>query len=210
MKLDPKILIALQKLIPKHRGVFSISDLQNLLLARTAVEAQQKLRPFLKEKILLRFCRGFYVAPEFDMQLLSQRLCPASAISLGTVLAENLVIGSIPQKTVYAVKIGKGRVYKSTLGQVVHLGFANATAAKEMWFGYMIGKFGIRKADNEKAFLDVLYFYQLGHKFSFNIYSDIQTDRLDHKKLKIYLAHYRNPKFVSFVEGVLSGKHQVG
>lgn len=209
MKLDPKILLALQKLIPKHRGVFSIGDLQNLFGARSAAETQQRLRPFLEEKILNRFCRGFYVASEFDMQLLSQRLCPSSAISLGSILAENLVIGSIPQKAVYAVKLGKGRVYKSAMGQVVHLGFANATAAKDMWFGYSIGKFGIRKADKEKAFLDVLYFYQLGHKFSFNIYSDIQVDRLDQKKTKKYLTHYRNPRFVAFVGGVLSGKHQV-
>lgn len=209
MKLDPKILIPLQGLIPKHRGVFSISDLQNLFMARSAVETQQRLRPFLKEKILNRFCRGFYVAPKFDLEVLSQRLCADSAISMGTILAENLVIGSIPKKTVYAVKIGKSRVYKSPLGQVVHLGFANASA-KDMWFGYTAGAFGIWRADKERAFLDTLYFYQSGQRFSFNVYSDIQVDRLDRKKIKKYLTHYKNPKFISFVQGVLSGKHQVG
>jgi hypothetical protein len=107
------------------------------------------------------------------------------------------------------VKIGKGRVYKSTAGQVVHLGFANAASVEEMWFGYAIGKYGIRKADAEKAFLDTLYFYQLGHRFSFNIYSDIQIDRLDKKRINHYLTHYKNPKFISFVKGVLSGKHQI-
>jgi hypothetical protein len=128
---------------------------------------------------------------------------------MGSILAKEMVIGSIPQKTVYAVKIGKSRTYKSPLGQVVHLGFANAQDAKQMWVGYSIQKDGIRRADKEKAFLDTLYFYQRGTRFSFNVYSDIQIDRLDSAKLNEYLTHYKNPKFIKFVEGVINGKHQV-
>ena len=206
MKLDPKIFLALQSLIPKHRGVFAISDLSNLFLARSEVEVQQKLRPFLKEKILNRFCRGIYVAQNFDLEWLSQRICPASAISFGSVLAKEMLIGSIPQKTVYAVKIGKTRIYKSPWGQVVHLGFAGS--GKNLWFGYEFGNNGIRQADAEKAFLDTLYFHQRGRLFSFNIYSDIQVERLDPKKLLRYLGRYKNPRFRTFVKGVLNGHQQ--
>lgn len=207
MKLDPKIFTALQSLIPTHRGVFTISDLDNLFLAKGEVDIQQKLRPFLKEKILNRFCRGIYVAQNFDLEWLSQQINPQSAISLGSVLAKEMVIGSIPQKTVYAVKVGKTRIYKSLLGQVVHFGFASGD--RRMWFGYEMAKNGIQYADAEKAFLDTLYFYQRGHAFSFNIYSDIQVDRLDQKKLFHYLGKYKNPKFRTFVRGVLDGYRSI-
>lgn len=209
MKLDAEILKSLQALIPKHHGVFSLIELRALFLARSSVGLQRQLKPFLQAKILNRFCRGFYVAQNFDLEWLSQRLCSGSAISMGTILAKELVIGSIPQKTVYAVKKGKSRIYKSPLGQVVHFGFANAKDVKRLWVGYTLGSDGIRRADKEKAFLDTLYFYQLGNRFSFNIYSDIQVARLDHLKLNEYLTHYENPKFITFVEGVINGKHQV-
>ena len=142
------------------------------------------------------------------MEWLSQRICPDSAISFGSALAKEMLIGSIPQKTVYAVKIGKTRIYKSPLGQIVHFGFA--AAGKELWFGYEMAKNGIRYADMEKAFLDTLYFYQKGRKFSFNIYSDIQVDRLNPKKLQKYLMKYKNPKFRTFVQGVLNEYHSIG
>ncbi|MDO8461726.1 MAG: hypothetical protein Q7S98_02580 [Deltaproteobacteria bacterium] len=172
-------------------------------MAKTEVDVQQKLKPFLKEKILNRFYRGIYVAQDFDREWLSQQICSESAISFGSVLAKEGLVGAIPQKTVYAVKIGKTRIYKSPLGQVVHLGFAGS--GREMWFGYKMETNGIWYADAEKAFLDTLYFYQKGRKFSFNIYSDIQVDRLNQKKLQLYLGRYKNPKFRTFVQGVLHG-----
>lgn len=202
-------VIALQTLIPRHRGVFTIHDLENFFLTHDTVEIQMKLKSLLKLKILERFCRGFYVAQGFDIECLSQRICPHSVISLGSVLAKEMVIGSIPKKTVYAVKVGKSRIYKSQLGQIVHLGFASVCEAERMWFGYEISSNGIRYANKEKAFLDTLYFYLKGRKFSFNVYSDIQVDRLDAKLVTSYLGHYQNPKFKKFVEGVLHGQHTI-
>lgn len=205
MNLDPQMLLELQKLIPLHRGVFTISDLKNFFLTKTTIDIQKRLRPFLNAKILTPFCRGFYVTQGFNLEYLSQRICPESALSMGTVLAKNMLIGSIPQKTVYAVKRGKTRIYKSEMGQIVHFGFASPMSAKDNWFGYAIDSNGIRRADPEKAFLDTLYFYQLGNWFSFNIYSDIHVNRLNDKKLGSYLKKYRNPKFRKFVEGVIDG-----
>jgi len=207
VKLDAKILLSLQALMPVHRGVFTVSDLSNLFLTTREVEIQKKLKPFLKEKVLNRFCRGFYVAQNFDLEWLSQRLCLHSAVSLGSVLAKEMVIGSIPQKTVYAVKVGKTRLYKSAVGNVMHLGFAEA--GQQLWFGYAFGKNNIQYANAEKAFLDTLYFYQRGYKFSFNVYSDLRVDRLNQKKLLHYLSQYKNPKFRTFVQGVIRGYHSV-
>lgn len=205
MKLEVKQWAALQSLASKHGGVFTVYDLSNFFLAQHPVELQQRLKPFLRAKVLYRFSRGFYVTEGFKLEILSQRICPASAISFGSVLAKELLIGSIPQKTVYAVKIGPSRTYASPLGQVAHLGIS-----PNLWFGYNQWKSGVRYADKEKAFLDTLYFYQKGAKFSFNIYADIQTDRLDDKVLKRYLNHYKNQKFKKFVEGVIHGKYQIG
>jgi len=173
-------------------------------LAEHPVELQQKLRPFLKAGVLFRFCRGFYVAKDFKLEALSQKIAPASAISFGSVLAKEMLIGSIPKKCVYAVKLGTSRTYKSPYGQVVHLGLTES-----LWFGYSKWIKSVRYADKEKAFLDTLYFYQKGHKFSFNIYSDIQTDKLDLKILETYLEKYKNMRYRKFVEGVLSGKHKI-
>lgn len=204
MKLEGPLLYQIQALAPKHHGVFTVHDLMNLLLAKHPVELQQKLKPLLKTGVLNRFCRGFYVTKEFDLEWLSQKISPSSAISLGSVLAREMLIGSIPQKSVTAVKIGRSRVYESELGRIVHLGLAQS-----LWFGYAIQKGGLRIASKEKAFLDTLYFYQSGHRLSFNIFSDVQTDKLDRKIVNSYLKKYKNPRFRKFVEGILDGKHSI-
>ena len=209
MKLDAQQLFLIQSLIPKHRGVFSASDLKAVFLVSDAIALARKVKPFLEAKGLFPFCRVFYVAPGFDPEWLSRRICPHSAISLGTVLAKEALIGSIPAKTVYAVKIGKSRHYRSSLGQVVHLGFSSVQTANDMWFGYDRFENGINYADKEKAFLDTLYFYQLGHKFSFNVYHDIAVDRLSRPILESYLARYKNPKFQTFVKGVIDGQYSI-
>lgn len=209
MKLEAKTLFALQALLPRHRGVFSSYDLANLFLTLDSLGFNRKLKPFLRAGVLRRFCRGYYVAEKFDLEWLSQRLCPHSAISLGTVLAKAGLIGNIPQKTVYAVKIGKSRIYESRAGSVVHLGYSSPSIGRKLWAGYTIGANGIRYADQEKAFLDTLYFYQLGHKFSFNVYSDIAVERLHLKKVESYLKKYQNPKFKTFVKGVLRGHDSI-
>ncbi len=210
MNIDTERLSLLQSLTAKHRGVFSTYDLANLFLTSSPLSFNRRLKPFLSSGILRRFCRGFYVAKDFDLEWLSQRLGPQSALSLGTVLAKHRLIGNIPQKTVYAVKIGKTRLYESSFGTVVHLGYASRMVGRNLWFGYDVWDGAVRLADPEKAFLDTLYFYQLGHKFSFNVYSDIATEKLNKKQLKTYLGRYRNPKFKAFVKGVLDGQRSIG
>ncbi len=208
MKSLVENLTQLESLSVSYGGVFSTSDLKNLFLSTTTEATNQKLKPFLKTGFLTRACRGFYVTKQFDLERLSQRLCPDSAISLGSVLAKEMVIGSIPQKTVYAVKRGKSRVYRLKTGQIVHLGFTGGQKSN-VWFGYDLYKLGVRYADKEKAFLDTLYFYQLGYRFSFNVYADINAGLLDLKKVKKYLSFYKNPKFKQFVKGVLDGKYSI-
>lgn len=203
MKLDAQILSRLTGFAATQKGVFTVSDLESLLETADPVRLQIKLRPFLNAGLLMRFCRGFYVTADFVPEILSQRICPDSALSFGTVLAKNLLIGSVPDKTLYAVKIGPTRNYRSDFYRIVHLGYS-AAAKSKMSEGYS-WQGGIRTADVEKAFLDTLSFYQSGYRFSFNVYSDIDVSRLNRKKIARYLRLYPNPKFKAFVKGVLHG-----
>ena len=186
------------KLAPQHRGVFSIQDLKNILSCADSVTLYRAIRSLEEHKILKNFVRGFYVTSQFDLHALSQRLCEKSYISFGNILAKELLIGSVPQYSVYAVKIGKNRRYKNPAGEVIHLG-----VAPQYFFGFTVND-GVAFADKEKAFLDTLYFYQKGFKFSFNVYQDIHVNLLDRQKTEKYLENYRNPKFVQFVKGVLN------
>ena len=63
---------------------------------------------------------------------------------------------------------------------------------------------GVRVADKEKAFLDVLYFHLRGRVYPFDLYSDIRLEAFDSMRLREYLKRYRNPKFVAFAESFLS------
>jgi len=154
----------------------------------------RRIKALENEVILKRFIRGFYVADEFDFKTLSQKISPASYISMDTVLADELMIGTIPQNEVRAVKVGKKREYKTELVRIIHFGISS-----HINFGFY-RRDGINIAFKEKALLDVLYFYMKGAKYYFDIYSDINTDQLDVKKLENYLHQYRNPKFIRFVQ----------
>ena len=200
MKIDPLILLSFQKHAHSHQGVFSHIDLKNLFLTSNPLIFNRKIKAFLQAGLLIRFSRGFYVTPDCNLEWLSQRIDPHSALSCGTILAKQLVIGSIPNQTIYAVKKGRNRIYQSSVGRIIHLHLSS-----HLWFGYENSKTGVRQADPEKAFLDTLYFHLKGQKFSFNIYSDIDFSLLDQKKIHLYLKKYKNKKFQTFALSLLKG-----
>jgi hypothetical protein len=182
-------------------GVFSFSDLKNVFNEKTPLLLHRRIYALISVGALTRFKRGFYCTENFNLETLSQRLYPDSCISLGTVLARRLLIGSIPAKTVYAVKKGRNRTFYSPVGNLVYCGIA-----ANLLFGYEYEN-GRRYASAEKAFLDTLYFYQKGFHFSFNIFEDINFSALDAAKVRSFLKKYKNPKFITFAEGVISGRH---
>jgi hypothetical protein len=182
-------------------GVFSFSDLKNVFNEKTPLLLHRRVRALVSIGALTRFKRGVYCTENFNLEALSQRLYPDSCISLGTVLARRLLIGSVPAKTVYAVKTGRNRAFYSHLGNLVYCGIA-----PYLMFGYEYEN-GRRYATAEKAFLDTLYFYQKGHTFSFNIFEDINITDLNTAEIRLLLKKYKNPKFITFVKGVISGRH---
>jgi len=193
-----KITQRLQELSSPQGGVFSAADLKNLIDPINKASLYRTLKQMLDADIIRVFCRGFYVTKDFDIQVLSQRICADSYISFGTVLAKNLLIGSVPKYRLLAVKLGQNRVYQNSISRIEQLAIK-----PELFTGYENIN-GVNIATPEKAFLDTLYYYQKGMKFSFDIYSDIDYDGLDRKKIKKYLKLYKNKKYVKFVNGVIN------
>lgn len=181
------------------RGVFSLSDLQNLLGAPDKSAFYRQLNRLQEAGIINRFARGFYVTSEFDPAALSQRICPESYISFGTILAENLLIGSVPSHQVTAVKTGASRVYDSGKLRIEQL-----QVTPSVFFGYRAVD-GVNRALPEKAVLDTLYFYKRGKPFSFDVYSDIDYEGLDKKRIMEFLGRYRNPVFRQFARRLING-----
>jgi len=189
---------AVQGLEEPQRGVFSKGDLQTALREQHPAAFVRRVDALLENGVLHRFCRGWYVAEGFDLATLSQRLAPGSVISFTTVLARHLVVGPSPETSIVAVKIGRPRRYTDGEHLIEHV-----SVAASLLFGFSTID-GVRYADPEKAFLDTLYFHLRGRRFPFDVYSDVAVDRLDHDRIRDYLSRYRNPKFVTFVEGMLA------
>ncbi|MBN1575664.1 MAG: hypothetical protein JW913_03880 [Chitinispirillaceae bacterium] len=182
----------------KMGGIFTLSDLRILFHIDNPVLLHRRIALFEEKHVLTRFCRGFYTTRQFNLEALSARIYPDSCISFGNVLARETMIGSIPSKTVHAVRCGRNRLFQGAGETLVYYGIA-----PHLMVGFR-SENGLRFALPEKAFLDVLYFYQKGRRFSFDPFSDINLTRINPETVESLLSNYRNPKFVAFVKGVLS------
>lgn len=180
-----------------QRGVFSKADLQVLFAERHPTSFVRRVQSLVERGVLRRFVRGFYVGRDFDVPTLSQRLAADSYVSFGTVLARHLVIGPQPERQLLAAKTGRAHTYRALGIEVAHL-----HVAEHLDFGHVVED-GVRWATPEKAVLDTLYFHLRGRRYPFDIWSDLDTTRLDAAKLAEHLTRFRNPKFVAFARGVL-------
>lgn len=197
-----KYLFEEYQLIEKNtqlmRGVFSLSDLRIIFGCDDPVMLNRRIRRFEEEKLLTRFCRGYYIGKDFNLEALAARIYPDCCISFGNVLAHEAIIGSVPAKTVYAIKTGHPRKFAGPGATIVYF-----SIAPHMLTGFRFEN-SIRYAVPEKALLDTLYFYQKGSRFSFDLFSDIDRSRFDRAVVADLLKKYRNPKFVSFVKGYMA------
>ncbi|MBN2188931.1 MAG: hypothetical protein JW699_05720 [Chitinispirillaceae bacterium] len=192
----------LQKWSTQMGGVYSTSDLANLFNESNPVALNRRIGRLEENGVLKRFIRGCYTTVDFDAEVLSARLCRHSYLSLGTVLAKELIIGSVPARTLYAVTTGRSRLYRSNDFSLQYLG-----VAPHLFFGFQ-NRSGVNFATPEKAFIDTLYFYQKGRKLSFNIFTDITVERLDQERIAGYLKRYNNPRFIAFVKGYPNNERQ--
>lgn len=197
----------LEELSPKMGGVFDRADLMVCLnISRDESERFMRVVSKLVEnEVIFRFCRGIYVRKECNLEILSTKIDPESYISLFTVLAKTCIVGQVPDK--YLVSVSpkpRPRIFTGKPGTVRFV-----TMDREM-FGFGIKtEGGIRVADNERAFIDTLYYYKKGMKLNFNPYCDMNVDLLDLEKLMEYLENYKNPNFTGFVRSVINENRKV-
>jgi hypothetical protein len=190
----------IQKFTGPMAGVFSIGDLSRLFGERDTVLLHRRIRTLEEGGIITRFVRGFYTTKGFSRESLAARIIERSYVSLGTILAKELMIGSVPAATCYSVRVGKHRTFK---GPGLTLEYVGIT--EHLYFGFRTEQ-GLRFATPEKALLDTLYFHLRGRSYSFNIYQDIDISRIDRTVINGWLKKYRNPRFVSFVKGYLNDR----
>ncbi len=191
-------MMLINELADEQRGVFSKADLQTAFAEPHPSAFVRRVNRLEQLGTLRRFTRGCYVIPDFHLPTLSRRMVPDSYVSFEWCLARALVIGPRPTHRLVAVRTGKARSY-SGLGSDLQY----VSVSKHLFFGFDVGTDGVRYADPEKATLDALYFHLRGRRYSFDIYSDLQIERLNLERLSDYLSKYKNPKFRAFVLDVL-------
>lgn len=140
-----------------------------------------------------------YVTQAPNLKVLASKLEPQSYVTADVVLADGLLIGSIPGTLTCAYPGNKRKIFETPFGQVRFL-----SIKKELIFGVQAIKQGVRVADVEKAYLDLLYFYQKGSRFVCDPFQDIKVWKINQKKINQYLKTYTNPRFIKFVKNSLS------
>jgi predicted transcriptional regulator of viral defense system len=192
----PLILERVQKLGPSLGGVFLFSDLCNLIGAPTDVANAKVVGRLIRQGVLQKIQRGVYATKEAELWLLGSRIKPEAYISMDSVLAKNGLIGTIPARSVSLVYPGRKLVLETSLGLIRFF-----SIKRDLIFGLQTLTGGIKIADSEKAYLDLLYFYTKGARFVIDPLNEVNLTRLNLRKVKKYLARYKNPKFIQFVKG---------
>ena len=194
-----KIAQGIGKLSPPMGGVFSSSDLASIIGGGSDLRNARALSRLVREGILLRVRRGLYATPGFDPWVLVSRLAPKSYITMESALAKRGLIGTLPSGLVAAAGPGRPRTFEAADVRI-----ALHSISKKLIFGIEQLPSGVGVAVPEKAYLDLLYFYQKGARSPIDPLREVRIEALDRSRLLAYLTRYRNPKFVAFVKGILN------
>lgn len=189
-----------EKLADELGGVFSCAELETLINLSSRASFFRAVKDLQRIGAISKFKRSLYIAKRFNPFLLSARIDPKSYISMDTVLARNGLIGTVPALQVSAVRVGRNRTYVTDKLVIKHFGITS-----RLYFGFAVVD-GIKFADNEKAYIDMLYYQMKGARFAFNPASDVDVSRLDMRKLNSYLRSYRNKRFVTYVRDLANGQ----
>lgn len=181
-------------------GVFTYADFFNMLPLDPGRKIQRAIARLIHEGVITKIKRGIYITKDADLWVLASRLCPRGYISTDNVLSRNGLIGTIPARRVFILSALPRKIYETPAGLVYSL-----QIKKELMFGFSSQEKGIQAADSEKAFLDLLYFYQRGVRFVADPYRGIDQGKLDEPKMWKYLKAYRDKKYTNFFRKVFSG-----
>ncbi len=195
---DIEITKKIQQFQSEMKGVFSVADLYNLIGANNPIANQRAIGRLVNSMILSRVKRGLYVSSEFDLWNLAIRINQRAYISMDSVLSKNGLVGSLSMNRVSLVSTANGGTIQFDNYRIDLFSINQSN-----YFGFYKDDNGISIADNEKAFIDILFFYMRGYKFAFDPRNEVNINKLERKKIEKYLTKYKNPKFTSFVKGVI-------
>lgn len=198
MKNDAAIY-SLAKLSTQNLGVFSLSDIRKIFDIHSPATLYRKVNSLVENGIIKKVTKGYYADQNATLSRVAMRIFPDGYVSLGYALAKHGLVGSFPKNKINiltsrvrskVIDTDFGKIKMSVQEENLHFDFSNQD--------------GLRIASPEKAFIDTLYFYLRGERYQFDVYSEINRSMLDRSRVKKILEKYKNPKFISFVEGVLS------
>lgn len=194
------IIERIQRLGISLGNVFSYADLCNLISAGSPLKNTRMINRLIHDGVLIKIRRGIYTTKAPDLWVLAGRSKKNTCISMDSVLAKNGLVGTVPERSVSAVSASSRRQTISTPFGLIRI----FSIRKDLLnFGTLWLENGVQVADSEKAYLDLLYYATKGARFVFDPRCEIDVKKLDIKKIEKYLKHYRNPKFVQFVKGLL-------
>ncbi|MBU0506003.1 hypothetical protein KJ708_08435, partial [bacterium] len=172
----------------------------NIIGSPNPITNQRTIKRLVKAGILSPVKRGLYVTDSFDLWQLSRHIINNAYISLDSILAKNMLIGTLPQNRLSLVSTNKNLVirFKNYRIDIYSL-------SDDLFFGFTQNNQGLNLADSEKAYLDMLYYHLRGYKFAIDPRNEINIQKLNKTKIRSYLIKYKNPKFVTFVKGLING-----
>lgn len=183
---------------PDMGGVFTFADLWNLIGLQSSDRTAKVVSRLVREKILFKIRRDIYATPNADLWVIASRLKKNAAISMDSVLAKNALIGTVPAFSVSCITTGTADTIDTPLGRLRYF-----KIKKDLFFGTQKLKHGVVVTDSEKAYLDMLYYYNRGAGFVIDPLKDVDLWKLNKAKLNRYLKYYQNPNFRKFVKGVI-------
>lgn len=198
MKINEVFIEQFNKMAKNQNFVFDECDLKSLFDKELDQSFYRLYKRLFEMGMLKRFCKGIYVAKEFNLVDVNKKIKESSYISFEYVLAQNAIIGTYSNKIIRSVMV-TGKTKK-----ISYQGYRleQYKINKELFFGFNnIGGYNI--ATPEKAYLDCLYYYMKGLRFSFDPFSDVDIQLFDQSLIIKYLKKYKNKKFVTFVKGLL-------
>lgn len=181
---------------PGMGGVFTFSDLWNLIGLQSSDRTAKVISRLVREKILFKIRRNLYTTDSPDLWAIASRLKQNAYVSMDSALARKGLIGTVPARRISLVYPGPPETVETPFGRLRFF-----KIKKDLIFGTQKEKYGIRIADSEKAYLDLLYYYARGARFVIDPLKDVDLQKLNFGKIRKYLRCYKNPKFVAFVEG---------
>ena len=190
-----------KKLISKQIHIFT-PQIFSQLFDTNKTATKHFLETHVKSDLFTRLKKGLYALktdPPTEEEIANQLYKP-SYISFEYALS---FYGLLPEMP-YAITSATTKPTRNfTVSSQL---FSYKTIKKEVYTGYSLlkqNKHSFFIADQEKAYLDYLYFVYLGKNPTNDRLFSLAKNKINKNKLQQYLLLFKNPKFTKFIKALL-------